>query len=125
VAAVIAPIGGMLAGAAAAWLAAVAVFGLEVGRDVAFGMAAPLAAVVVTWVLVVRAHGRNPAAVTGVMVQGFVGKVIFFGVYVVAVWTKVRPEPVPFIASFTGSFLGLYLVEAILLGRLFRAGPRT
>jgi hypothetical protein len=125
VASVIAPIGGMVAGVLAAWIAAVAVFGRAIGRDVAFGMAAPLAAVVVTWVLVVRAHRRGPAAVTSVMLQGFVGKMIFFGVYVVAVWTQARPEPVPFIASFTGSFLALYLVEAMLLGRLFRAGPRT
>ena len=122
---IVAPVAGMLAASAAAWLAAVGVFGREVGRDVALGLAAPLAAVVVSWALLVRAHRRDPAGVTGVLLQGFVGKVIFFGVYVVAVWTQARPDPVPFIASFTGSFLALYLAEAILLRRLVGAGPRA
>lgn len=113
----------MLVGSVLAWGAAVALLGGAVGRDVALGMAAPLVAVVATWVFVVRTHRRNPADVTGVMVQGFVGKMIFFGAYVVVVWTQAVPDPVPFIVSFTGSFLTLYLVEAVLLGRLFRAGP--
>ena len=72
-----APIGAMLAGAAAAWIAAMLLFGAAIGRDVALGMAAPLAAVTASWALVVRAHRRDPAAITGVMLQGFAGKVIF------------------------------------------------
>jgi len=119
------PVAGMVAGSVAAWVVVVTLFGSAVGRDVALGMAGPLAAVVVTWVLVVRAHRRSASDVTRVMVQGFAGKMVFFGVYVVAVWKQAGPEPIPFIASFTGSFLTLYLVEAILLDRLFRAGPRT
>jgi len=122
---VIGPVAGMVAATLVAWLAVVAVFGLEVGRDVALGMAGPLVAVVVTWVLVERAHRRSASDVTRVMVQGFAGKMVFFGVYVVVVWKQVAPDPIPFIASFTGSFLTLYLVEAILLDRLFRSGPRT
>jgi putative effector of murein hydrolase LrgA (UPF0299 family) len=125
VAAVIAPVGGMLAGSAAVWAVVLWVFGPAVARDVALGIAGPLVAVVVTWVLVVRTHRRSPADVTRVMVAGFAGKMIFFGVYVVAVWTEAAPDPIPFIASFTGSFLTLYGVEAILLDRLFRSGPRT
>ena len=112
----------MIAAAVAAWVVVVALYGSSVGRDVALGMAAPLGAVVVTWVVVVRTHRRRPADVTGVLVQGFVGKMIFFGAYVVAVWTLSAPDPVPFIVSFTGSFLALYLVEAVLFERLFRAG---
>jgi hypothetical protein len=49
---------------------------------------------------------------------------VFFGVYVVGVWTLVRPERTAFIASFTGSFLVLYLAEAVLLQRLTGARPQ-
>jgi len=122
---VIGPVAGMVAGTVVAWLGVVGVFGGAVARDAALGMAGPLVAVVVTWVLVVRAHRRSAADVTRVMVQGFAGKMVFFGVYVVAVWRQAGPDPIPFIASFTGSFLMLYLAEAILLDRLFRSGPRT
>lgn len=121
----IAPVALMLVGCVAAWAVVAAVLGADVGRDVALGMSGPFAAVAVTWVLVVRAHRRDPAAVTSVLLTAFVGKLIFFGVFIVAIWTAVRPEPTPFIASFTGSFLTLYAVEAVLLGRLSRGGPRT
>ncbi len=114
----------MLAGAVVVWAAALVLFGPAVGRDVALGIAGPFVAVAVTWVLVVGAHRRSPADVTRVMVAGFAGKMIFFGVYVVAVWKLAMPEAIPFIASFTGSFLTLYGVEAFLLDRLFRSGPR-
>jgi len=122
---VIPPVALMLAGCLAVWAAVVAAFGTDVGRDVALGMSGPFVAVAVTWVLVVRAHRRNPAGVTGVLLTAFVGKMIFFGVLVVAIWTGARPEPIPFMVSFTGSFLTLYSVEAVLLGRLSRGGPRT
>ena len=61
---------------------------------------------------------------TGVLMAGFAGKMVFFGVYVVGVWTLVRPERTAFIASFTGSFLVLYLAEAVLLQRLTGARPQ-
>jgi hypothetical protein len=124
VAPVTGPVGGMVAGSLAVWGIAFAVFGPVVARDVALGIAGPLVAVAATWILVVRAHRRNPAGVSQLMVAGFAGKMVFFGVYVVVVWTEAEPDPIPFIVSFTGSFLTLYGVEALLLDRLFRSGSR-
>ncbi|HUF48017.1 MAG TPA: hypothetical protein VMM93_09380 [Vicinamibacterales bacterium] len=119
------PIAGMIVAALGVWGAAVVAFGPGVGWDVALGLAGPVVAVVASWVAIVRAHRQDPASVTGVLLRGFAGKMVFFGAYVVGVWLLAEPEPTAFIASFTGSFLGLYLAEAVLLQRLGGTGLRT
>ncbi len=48
-------------------------------------MIAPLVIAVGTWVAVERTHQANPSAVTAVMMGGFLGKMVFFGAYVVIV----------------------------------------
>lgn len=84
-----------------------------------FGMAGPLAVAVVSWLLMVRTHRRNPAALTGLMMAGFVGKMVFFGAYVAVVIKGLSLPAVPFALSFTGSFIALHLIEALALRRLF------
>jgi hypothetical protein len=56
------------------------------------------------------------------MFAGFAAKMVFFGGYVVVVLRVFGVRPMPFIASFTTCFIGSYLVEALLLKRLFRSG---
>jgi uncharacterized membrane protein YdfJ with MMPL/SSD domain len=53
------------------------------------------------------------------MMGGFLGKMVLFGAYVVIVLRGLSVRPVPFVASFTVYFIGLYLVEALYLKRLF------
>lgn len=84
------------------------------------GMIGPLAAVVATWIVTVRTHRRDPAALTGVMVKAFLAKVLFFAVYVVAM-IKVAALPArSFGLSFVAFFMALYAVEAVLFARLSR-----
>ena len=84
------------------------------------GLIGPLIAVVVTWVVVVRTHRRNPAAVTGVMVTAFGVKALFFGAYAVAMIKVFDLDLQMFAISFTGFFIALYGIEAALFSRLFR-----
>ena len=86
---------------------------------VLLGMAGPLLAVSGSWVLAERTYRQRPDAMTAMMIAAFAFKLVFFGAYV-AVMLKVLGSPVPFIASFTGYFAGLYLMEALYLRRLFR-----
>jgi hypothetical protein len=44
---------------------------------------------------------------------------LFFGAYVVVMLTVGGVGLTPFVASFTGYFIGLYLTEALLMRRLF------
>jgi hypothetical protein len=86
---------------------------------IGLGVIGPLAAVIVTWIVVKRTWRAKPGLVTGVMVAGLVGKMIFFGVYVTVMLTVLSLPSTPFVVSFTASFITLYAIEAVCLQRLF------
>ena len=86
---------------------------------VLLGMSAPLVVATGTWLLAERAYKRDPQALTSLMIAGFLFKLVFFGLYVTATMTLLSPRPAPFVASFVGYFVALYLTEALLLRRLF------
>ena len=92
---------------------------------VLFGLIGPLAAVMVTWILVKRTWRAKPELLTGLMVAGFAGKMIFFGVYVTVMLTVLSLPPTPFVVSFTASFITLYALEAVWMQRLFADTPRS
>jgi hypothetical protein len=119
------PIAWMSGVCVAAWLAATALFGGAAGTDVLLGMLGPLAIACVTWVLMERTYRRNPQQLTAVMIAAFGGKLVFFGAYVVVMIRAVGVDPVPFVSSFTGYFIGLYVIEALYLKRLFAGERRT
>jgi hypothetical protein len=87
--------------------------------EIFFGMLAPLAAVVATWILVARGQRRNPLQVTAILLKAFAGKVIFFLGYVTFMIAGIGVQPQPFVISLTVYFIGLYAVEAWFLHRLF------
>ena len=82
-------------------------------------MLGPLAIVSGTWILTERTHRTNPAALTSVMIAAFGFKVVFFGGYVAVMLGLLALRPVPFVASFASYFIGLYLIEALYMRRLF------
>jgi hypothetical protein len=116
------PVEWMVGASVGSCLAAIALFGTAL--ELVLGMMAPLLAVVGTWVAVERTYRRNPTGVMAVLMGGFAGKVVFFGAYVVIVLRGLSIQPLPFVISFTAYFIGLYLVEALYLKRLF-AGTFT
>ncbi|HTG89770.1 MAG TPA: hypothetical protein VL914_06230 [Vicinamibacterales bacterium] len=106
------------------WLAtgsvvSAALLAARFGAEVWLGMLGPLAVVSVTWVMIERIYRANPARLTAVMISGFAGKLLFFGAYVGLAVGVVGVRPVPFAVSFTGYFIVLHAVEALLLKRLF------
>jgi hypothetical protein len=112
----------MAAASAISWLGVVWLTGAEVGTDVLWGMMGPLAATSGSWVLAERAYKRHPESLTSLMAAGFAAKLVFFGVYVAVMLRVPLVRPVPFVVSFTGYFIALYVTEAFCLRRLF-AGP--
>jgi hypothetical protein len=99
-----------------------ALIGGEKRLAVVLGMTAPLVAAGISWVLTERTFTRTPERLTGLMMTGLAAKMVFFGAYVAVMLKVVHLEPVPFVASFTGYFIALYLVEALLMRRLFAGG---
>ena len=104
------------------WLLAAALFGAAASRDIMLGMLGPLVIACGTWALMERTYRTNPQGLTSLMIAAFAGKLMFFGAYVAVMIRAVSVQPVPFIASFTGYFIGLYLIEALLLKRLLAGG---
>lgn len=108
----------MTAACAAAGGAAIWWFGVEVRTPVALGLLAPLLATGATWLLTERAYRQDPQRLTPLMVKAFGVKVVFFGGFVVFALKGLRVPPVPFMLSFTGAFVALYLTEALALRQL-------
>ena len=89
-----------------------------------FGMLGPLAAVSITWVLAEWIYRQRPAELTSLMLAAFLLKMVFFAGYVAIMLRVAGFRPTPFVASFTGYFIGLYLMEALYLKRLFSERSR-
>jgi hypothetical protein len=105
------------------WLLAAALLDTQARIEVLYGMLGPLAMVTGSWVLMERAYRRSPERLTAVMVGAFAGKLVFFGAYVAVMLRVLSLRPRTFVASFTGYFIALYLIEALYLRRLFAGGP--
>jgi hypothetical protein len=112
----------MVAASVGSWLAATAIVGKQTGVEVFFGMLAPLVVTTSTWVMAERTYRRDPQRLTTLMMTAFVGKMAFFGAYVAVMLAVVEFRPIPFVVSFTSYFIGLYLIEALCLRRLFASG---
>ena len=66
-----------------------------------------------------RTYRRRPERVTALMITAFGVKMVFFGAYVAVALMALSVRPIPFVTSFIGYFIGLYLIEALYLRRLF------
>jgi hypothetical protein len=100
------------------WLLVTALAQAPVNPEVLFGMLGPLVASLVTWALVERVHVTAPERVMNVLMQAFLAKVLFFGAYIAVMLRVVGVRSMPFAISFTGFFIGLYVMQALFLRRL-------
>jgi hypothetical protein len=114
-------VGWMVGGTVAVLVALMAVLDRGTWSAVTAGVAGPLVAAVVTWLMVDRTFRRAPKQLTGFMAAGFVAKLVFFGGYVAIMLRPLALPPVPFMIGFTASMIVFYGLEALLMQRLFRA----
>ena len=115
-----------IAGASALSAALViALAGTRFAAEIVLGMFGPLGETVASWVVAEQVFRRRPERLTAVMITAFAGKLVFFGAYVAVMLIVLSLRPVPFMASFTGYFIALHLIEAFALRRLFEQGTRT
>jgi hypothetical protein len=109
----------MVGASLAVWLATTAITGTRTGVDVLAGMVGPLVVATSTWVMTERTYRRRPERLTALMITAFGVKMVFFGAYVAVALMALSVRPIPFVTSFIGYFIGLYLIEALYLRRLF------
>jgi hypothetical protein len=113
------PIAYMVLAGMTSWLAVAVIVDRRTSIEILFGMLGPLAAASATWYLASWVYREHPASLLGLLAAAFVLKLGFFGGYVTLMLRIVGFRTVPFVASFTGYFVGLYLMEALYLRRLF------
>lgn len=113
------PVAWMVAVSVAAWVVVAAFVDGATRIDVLWGMLGPLPVAAASWLMTERTYRTNPGALTSVMVAAFGFKLLFFGGYVAVMLGLLGLRPIPFVASFTGYFVGLYLIEALYMRRLF------
>jgi hypothetical protein len=113
------PVAWMVGASIGSWLIVAMWSGLTSSREVLFGMLAPLAGAVSTWVLVAQTYPARPQLLTTLMMASFAAKMVFFGVYVTIMLVVLDLRPMPFVVSFTTYFIALHLFEALRLQRLF------
>jgi len=109
----------MVGASLAVWMAVTAIAGSRTGLDVLAGMVGPLVVATSTWVMTERTYRRRPERLTALLITAFGVKMVFFGAYVAIALLMLSVRPIPFVASFIGYFIGLYLIEALYLRRLF------
>src|SRR2546428_11423024 len=109
---------------AASWFVAALLVDRRTGIEILFGMLGPLVATTSTWILVERIYRQRFEVLTAVMATAFVAKIVFFGAYLAIMIFLLRFRRVPFVVSFTSCFIGLYLMEALYLRRLFSERSR-
>jgi hypothetical protein len=118
------PIAYMALASLISWLGAAVVVDRRTSIEILFGMLGPLAAASATWFLASWVYKEHPAGLMALLGAAFVLKMGFFGGYVTLMLRIVGFRTVPFVASFTGYFVGLYLIEALYLRRLFSQRSR-
>ena len=110
----------MVAAGVGSWLAVSLLLDSRTRLEVLCGMIGPLVAVGGSWILIERTHLRNPQSVTARMIMAFGFKFVFFGAYLTVMLRGLSLRPGPFVASFVCYVVGLYLIEALYLQRLFK-----
>jgi hypothetical protein len=118
------PIVYMAVASITSWVGAAVFVDPRTSFEIFFGMLGPLAAATGTWFLVEWTYKDHPERLTALMAGAFVLKMVFFALYVTLMIRTIRVRPVPFVTSFTSYFIGLYLMEALYMKRLFSKRSR-
>ena len=113
----------IIAACAGSW-ALISLMFPQVTVEILLGMLSPLLLAIGTLILVERTYRKTPQKLTSLMTQAFMGKMLFYGVYVSVIVGFYSFQAVPFAVSFTVYFIGLHLTEALYFQSLFRAERR-
>ena len=87
--------------------------------ELLYGFLAPLMTFVISWSVVKRAYRANPSGLMPVLLVGMVLKLLFFAAYAAVMLRVLHMRPIPFVATFTTSFIVLHNIEALRMRRLF------
>ena len=91
--------------------------GMGAGKEIWLGMLAPTLASVITWVAIERQKSLNSQKMLKCIIQAFVVKFLFFGVYITVLVKTNQVSPKSFAVCFAFFYLALHIAEAFELRR--------
>ena len=86
--------------------------------EIFLGLLGPVLVGFVTVFFMIKYSNSGVIRLNRMLVRGFAIKFIFYGIFIITIFTVYSFKPVPFMCSFTSSFIGLHLMEAIVLKKI-------
>ena len=90
----------------------------EFRTEIFFGWLGPVIAGLGSMFMINQAAKKDPHSVTKSLQIGFLIKLIYYGAFIIVIFQLYAFDPVPFMCSFLGFFLGLHALEAIIIKNL-------
>ena len=87
-------------------------------NEIFLGLVGPVLVGFITIFFMIKYSNSRAIRFNRMLVRGFAIKFIFYGVFIITIFTVYSFKPVPFMCSFTSSFIGLHMMEAIVLKKI-------
>ena len=86
--------------------------------EIFLGLIGPVLVGFITVFYMIKYSNSRAIRFNKMLVRGFAIKFIFYGVFIITIFTVYSFKPIPFMCSFTVSFIGLHMMEAIVLKKI-------
>ena len=86
--------------------------------EIFLGLIGPVLVGFITIFFMIKYSNSRAIRFNKMLVRGFAIKFIFYGVFIITIFTVYSFKPIPFMCSFTVSFIGLHMMEAIVLKKI-------
>jgi|TARA_B100000287_G_scaffold414615_1_gene447384 hypothetical protein len=86
--------------------------------EIYFGLLAPIFVGYLNVFFIKKYSNIEAVFFNRILFKLFAMKFIFYGTFILIIFTVYSFNPIPFICSFTPSFIGLHMVEAIISGKV-------
>ncbi len=86
--------------------------------EIFLGILAPILVGYGTLFFIKKYSNMGMIYLNGVIIKGFAIKFIFYGAFILIIFTVYSFNPIPFMCSFIASFVGLHIMEALILKKI-------
>ena len=87
-------------------------------REIFLGLLAPILVGYVTVFFMEKYSNIGMIYLNKMLIKGFALKFIFYGLFILIIFNVYSFNPIPFMCSFTLSFIGLHMMETIVLKKI-------
>ena len=86
--------------------------------EIFLGLVGPVLVGFITIFFMIKYSNSRAIRFNRMLFRGFAIKFIFYGIFIITIFTVYPFKPIPFMCSFTSSFIGLHLMEALVLKKI-------